>query len=149
MPYFFRIAERKDPRNPEGQGKYYGIKRSAGRISLVLIAKEIAERAGQSEGTVIGLLEDLHNEMVRLLQLGFKVRFANLGVFSLQIHGTGSATKEDYDPSFMQKIMVRWRPSTDLKTSMSLLNNDVQFVNIMDKLDTGEDESEEPEEPVP
>lgn len=147
MPYFFRIAERKDPRNPEGQGKYYGIKRSAGRINLNFIAKEIAERAGQSEGTVIGLLEDLHNEMVRLLQLGYKVRFANLGVFSLQIHGTGSATKEDYDPSFMQKIMVRWRPSTDLKSSMSLLNDEVQFVNIMDKLEDAEEGGSE--EPVP
>ena len=81
MPILYKVINRKDPRAPEGPGKYYASKMGLGMVTTKLLAKEIAERAGQSEGTVLGLLQDLETKF-RLFQIGLLIWFLNLfGLF--------------------------------------------------------------------
>ncbi len=117
----YKVIERKDPRNMEAPGKWYAVKFGTGSVGVPRLAAEVAEHAGQSEGTVTGLLRDLLTEMQKWLLLGHSVRLGEIGVFSLTLNGSGSDTREDYDPSNVTRVRVRFTPSADLKSSTSLV----------------------------
>ena len=121
MPILYKVINRKDPRAPEGPGKYYASKMGLGMVTMKLLAKEIAERAGQSEGTVLGLLQDLQREVLTWLQQGYSVRLGNIGILYVKFNGLGADSAEKYDPVYITKVMVH--PSTDLKSTVSMDND--------------------------
>ena len=123
MPILYKVINRKDPRAPEGPGKYYASKMGLGMVTTKLLAKEIAERAGQSEGTVLGLLQDLQREVLTWLQQGYSVRLGNIGILYVKFNGLGADSAEKYDPAYIMKVMVRVHPSTDLKSTVSMDND--------------------------
>lgn len=123
MPILYKVIKRKNPRNPEVPARFYGSKIGLGMVTTKLLAKEIAERAGQSEGTVLGLLQDLQREVLTWLQQGYSVRLGNIGILYVKFNGLGADTAEKYDPGYITKVMVRFYPSKDLKSTVSMDND--------------------------
>lgn len=144
MPILYRTVSRQKPgtQDPENL-KWYPIRNSTGLITTEALAKEIAESAGQSEGTVLGLLQDLHNEVINQLKNGYSVRLGNIGILRPTIMSMGMATEEEVDAKCVKKINVRFLPSIGLKGTIDLTNGYLDFKRI------GATNTEETEEILP
>lgn len=145
MPLLYRVVSRQKPgsQNPE-TAKYYMSRNSTGLVTTETIAKEIAESAGQSEGTILGLLQDLHNEIFNQLKNGYSVRLGNIGILHPTIQSNGEDSPEKVDAMRVRKINVRFVPSIGLKSSVDLSNELLDFKEI----GASETEDEEPVGPV-
>lgn len=131
MPLIYRVIARQKPgtEDPENK-KYYLSRNSTGLIKTETIAHEIAISAGQSEGTILGLLQDLHNEILSHLKNGYSVRLGNIGILHPTITSWGEETEEEVDASSVSKINVRFIPSIGLKKSVELTNSYLDFKEI-------------------
>ena len=69
---------------------------------------------------------------------GRRVHLGDIGSFRVVANGTGSATPETYDTSFMQKLHVRFTPNTKLKSAMSLTKKDF----TLERVDFAEEEED-------
>lgn len=142
MPLLYKIVGRQKPGTGDPTSvKYYLSRNSTGLITTDIIAKEIAESAGQSEGTILGLLQDLHNEIITYLKNGYSIRMGNIGILRPSIHSEGKEKAEDLSAANIKRIGVCFLPSVNLKSSISLANPNLSFKEI------GSDD--EPEEILP
>lgn len=140
MPIIYRVIQRQKPGTQDPENcKFYMSRNSTGLITTKIIASEIAASAGQSEGTILGLLEDLHNEIVNHLKNGYSVRMGNIGILRCTLQSTGQETEDLVDSSTIKRINVRLVPSVDLKKSIDLTNPNLDFKQIGRKLEPEED----------
>lgn len=144
MPLIYRVVGRQKPgtEGPENK-KYYLSRNSTGLIKTETIAHEIAISAGQSEGTVLGLLQDLHNEILSHLKNGYSVRLGNIGILHATITSSGRETEKEVDAACVKQVNVRFIPSVGLKNSVDLTNEYLDFKEI------GKDGSSNVPEPEP
>lgn len=126
----------------QGQTLYYASRLSMGQVSTETLAKELAEEAGQSQGSVLGLLEDLNNEIVEQLLMGYKVRLGNIGLLSLRFFGDGSETEEAYVTDNINNVRIKFVPSTTLKSKIAMDSGNVTLVQYDKDEDSTETESE-------
>ena len=127
MPCVYKIIQRRNPRDIEGPKKFYGSKVSLGCVTTKTLAKEIGERAGQSEGAVLGMLRDLQNEVVDLLLQGYSVRLGNIGILYTTLKSDGADTAKGWDLSYLQSVRLRLRPSVELNNSTALDSGNLDF----------------------
>lgn len=128
--FLYKIAERKDPRNSDGAGKFYAIKINQSTMDVGEIAKIIAERAGQTEGTVKGLLEDLFKAAVPHLQRGESVQLGDIGRIRLSLRGASANTEEELDTSYFTNLHIVFTPTVEMKESLSLDNDEVKLQQV-------------------
>ncbi len=120
MAIRYKIVEKKNPLKREEPGKFYAEKVSLGVISTEQIANEIADRAGQSVGTVKGLLIDIQKEVANKLKNGFSVKLGEIGTIRTSIKGYGSTTEAEYNINLVRSIPVRLVPSPHMKNQLKL-----------------------------
>lgn len=119
MPkWLYKVIERKDPRTPSGQGNYYAVKLNLSKVTNKELAEYIATRAGQSQGTVLGLLEDMFQEMLRFLYDGYSVQFGDIGTLRCSFSGLGSENKDDWNTDLLSRVKVLFTPSAELKADI-------------------------------
>lgn len=116
--WLYKIIERKDPRTPDEEGKYYASKLNLSKVTNRELAEYIATRAGQSQGTVFGLLEDMFQEMLRYLYDGYSVQFGDIGTLRCSFNGLGVENKEDWDTDLLSRVRVLFTPSAELKADI-------------------------------
>lgn len=143
MAQLYHLVKRNDPATPSDNstGLYYASRLSMGQVSTETLAKELAEEAGQSQGSVLGLLEDLNNEIVEQLLMGYKVRLGNIGLLGLRFFGTGSATEEEYSTDNINNVRIKFVPSTALKSKIAMDSGNVTLVEYSKEEDSTESES--------
>ena len=103
----YKVIERKDPRNPEGQGKYYGLIVNMSNIGIDELATRISATCTVTRHDCLAVLSALQEQIIYALKEGRRVHLGDIGSFRVVANGTGSATPETYDTSFMQKLHVR------------------------------------------
>lgn len=79
MAIFYKVIERKDPRNPDGPGKFYASNVSFGVIETEKLAENIAARSGHSVGQLTGLFQDYFRRIENYVVAGKTVSMAPLG----------------------------------------------------------------------
>ena len=126
----YKVIERKDPRNPEAPGKYYGFIVNLSKIGIEEIATRIS-------GTCTVTRHDC-----LALQEGKRVHLGDIGSFRTVANGLGSDTAEKYDPAYITKLRVCFTPNTKLKKAMSL-DNKAFTLERVDFLPEEEDSEEE------
>ena len=102
----YKVIERKDPRNPEGQGKYYGLIVNMSNIGIDELATRISATCTVTRHDCLAVLSALQEQIIYALKEGRRVHLGDIGSFRVVANGTGSATPETYDTSFMQKLHV-------------------------------------------
>lgn len=118
----YKVIERKDPRNPEGEGKYYGMIVNMSEIDLDEIATRISGTCTVTRHDCLAVLSALQEQIIYALQEGKRIHLGDIGNFRAVANGVGSNTPEEYDTSYMTSIKVRFTPNTRLKEAMSLTN---------------------------
>ena len=126
MALLYNIVRRESPM--DGAGRYYAQRVSAGVCTLADIAKEISEYAGQSEGTVYGLLVDLNNEMVTQLLNSYGIEMGNIGKLKLKfVHNGTVDTVDEVTADNVKECRIHYVPSATLKSQLDVDNTDVEF----------------------
>lgn len=111
MAIFYKVIERKDPRNPDGPGKFYASNVSFGVIETEKLAENIAARSGHSVGQLTGLFQDYFRRIENYVVAGKTVSMAPLGTIIPAFNGLGSNTEEEYEPEYITKMKLNFRMS--------------------------------------
>lgn len=127
MSIIYKLHSKKNPMD-SSDVKYFARRVSTGTVDTETLAQEIAVRAGQSEGTVLGLLEDLNEEILSQLMQSYKVRLGNVGVVSLRFKGAGVDSEDDYRSTNIDRVKLNLKASSTLKNAVSVDDEDVSFV---------------------
>lgn len=131
MAQLYKIINRKSP--TDSVTRKYASRMNIGKVDTETLAEELADEAGQSEGTILGLLEDLNNEIVSQLLMGYKVRMGNIGTLGLRFTGAGSASEEEYDTDNIRRVRIGFLPSTTLKSRIAMDSGNVDLVLYADE----------------
>ena len=97
----------------------YAAAQSTETINLQQIARHLSSHNSPfSEGTIIGLLTDFQKCIVEHLKRGARVDLGVLGAFYTTLTGRGAATVEEFSPSLIDHINVRWRASKEMERDL-------------------------------
>lgn len=113
MAVLFNVQSRRNPK--DRSEKYYAVHQNSGLVPLYTGAEEVAKRAGQSEGAVIGLLRDIFNEAVFWMKEGYSVRLGNLGILHPAYSCRGASSVDEFKVDNIKKVKIHLRPSVLLK----------------------------------
>lgn len=138
----YKVIERKDPRNPEAPGKYYGFIVNLSKIGIEEIATRISGTCTVTRHDCLAVLSALQEQIIYALQEGKRVHLGDIGSFRTVANGLGSDTAEKYDPAYITKLRVCFTPNTKLKKAMSL-DNKAFTLERVDFLPEEEDSEEE------
>ncbi|MCD8318820.1 MAG: DNA-binding protein [Paraprevotella sp.] len=126
----YKVIERKDPRNLEAQGKYYGFIVNMSAIGIEEIATRISSTCTVTRHDCLAVLSALQEQIIYALQEGKRVHLGDLGCFRTVANGMGSTTAEDYNPSFFTRLRVCFIPNVKLKNAVALDNKAFSFERI-------------------
>jgi len=112
---FYKIIQKKNPRDQQAAPKFYASTASAGKIYTEDLAKEMGKSYTISEGELIGMLYMLGDLVNAHVAQGQTVELRKLGTFQPVIHSKGADTAEAYNANtHVTKITVRFRPDSAL-----------------------------------
>lgn len=127
MAILYKTLSRSNPLD-RSQNLFYGTKVSAGKCSLETIAQEISEYAGQSQGTVIGILRDLNTKLIQMVQQSYGIDMGNVGKLKGKIWADTTSEEDEFTADNIYAVGVRLVPSTRLKGEIALDSGNVEFV---------------------
>lgn len=111
----YKVIERKDPRNPEAPGKYYGFIVNLSKIGIEEIATRISSSCTVTRHDCLAVLSALQEQIIYALQEGKRVHLGDIGSFRTVANGLGSDTAEKYDSAYITKLRVCFTPNAKLK----------------------------------
>lgn len=126
----YKVIERKDPRDTEQPGKYYGSLVSTSQITIDEIATRISSTCTVTRHDCLAVLSALQEQIIYALQEGKRVSLGDVGNFRVVAIGSGSDTEESYDTSYLKRLKVTFTPNKKLKNAVSLKNEAIFFQRI-------------------
>lgn len=123
MAIYYNVHARKVPvgiDESEQEDKYYAVQKTLGTIKIAEIAEALAIRSGHSEGSVMGICQDLIETIAHFVSTGSNVNLGGLGYMQARLYNKAGATTEDtYEISLKKKFTVQLRPSYKLESKLS------------------------------
>lgn len=117
--HYSLLPRREDPRAERPTWRVYAAAQSTETVTLEKIAHHLASHNSVfSEGTIIGLLTDFDRCIIEHLKNGARVNLGDLGTFYTTLQGRGAKCAEEFSPSFVDHIHVRWRISKKMDAAM-------------------------------
>jgi predicted histone-like DNA-binding protein len=118
MPVFYNRIERGNPSNPSASKLWYPVLKSTGLVKekevSQLLSEETTLNPKEAEMTVYQLMKVVS----RLLLDGHTVQLGSLGSFRLTARGSGVATEAEVTASNIEKLVVRFSESEELKDAI-------------------------------
>lgn len=118
----YSVVPRKNPRDPEGEVKYYAQAQARGVMGIRAMAERIQKSCTVTRADIMAVLVALSEVVTEGLQNGEIVRLGDLGSFQVGLSGSGSSTKEDYNTSQIERVRINFRPGADLIAAISGLS---------------------------
>lgn len=118
----YSVVPRKNPRDPEGEVKYYAQAQARGVMSIRMMAERIQKSCTVTRADIMAVLVALSEVVTEGLQNGEIVRLGDLGSFQIGLSGTGAVTKDEYSASQIEKVRINFRPGADLIAAISGLS---------------------------
>lgn len=124
MAIYYNVVGRKNPAEasePNAEVKYYAVQKTLGTIKIAEIAETLSVRSGHSEGSVMGICQDLIEAIAHFVSTGSNVNLGGLGYMQARLYNkAGAATEETYSISGLkEKFTVQLRPSYKLESKLS------------------------------
>lgn len=124
MAIYYNVVGRKNPAEaskPEAEVKYYAVQKTLGTIKIAEIAETLSVRSGHSEGSVMGICQDLIEAIAHFVSTGSNVNLGGLGYMQARLYNeVGTPTEDTYSiPVCKKKFTVQLRPSYKLESKLS------------------------------
>lgn len=117
----YSVAPRINPRDKEAAPKYYGTAVSTGKVDLEEMAEQISKRCTVKTADVMGVIKAFEDQFRSALLNGEIVDLNGIGRFRVTLTGKGAATEEDFDPSLIKGVYVRFHPAKKLREVLGKL----------------------------
>ena len=92
----YSVVERKDPQNPDVEGRYYAQAQARGEAGIRELSQRIQQMCTVTRADVLAVLTALEDVIADSLANGEIVRLGDLCSLRVSLSGEGSTTKEDY-----------------------------------------------------
>ena len=132
----YSVVERKDPKNPEVQGKFYAQAQARGEAGIRELSQRILNECTVTRADVVAVLTALEGVVSDALANGEIVRLGELGSLRISLSGTGSILKEDYHQGLIEKARILFTSGKTLATTLSTL----KYQKVEQKTKKEEDE---------
>lgn len=136
----YSVVERKDPQNPEIEGKYYAQAQARGEAGIRELSQRIQQMCTVTRADVMAVLIALEDVVSDSLSNGEIVRLGELGSLQVSLSGEGATTKDDYHDGLIQKAKILFRSGRTLSNMLTSL----RYEKVEQKY-----KKEETEEPLP
>lgn len=120
------------------QKLYYAQVARVRPLTLDKIAELIEKRSTVASADIKAVLDALQFEILNALEEGFSVRLGDVGSFRATLTSRSAATEEEFLPSNIKGIRVRFTPSA--KLNEELTPDKVSVVRMAEAPDPGADE---------
>lgn len=117
----YSVVERKDPSNPEIQGKYYAQAQARGEAGIRELSQRIQQTCTVTRADVMAVLIALEDVVSDSLANGEIVRLGELGSLQVSLSGSGAATKEEYHDGLIEKAKILFRGGQTLSNMLGTL----------------------------
>ena len=136
----YSVVERKDPQNPDVEGKYYAQAQARGEAGIRELSQRIQQMCTVTRADVMAVLIALEDVVSDSLSNGEIVRLGELGSLQVSLSGEGATTKDDYHDGLIQKAKILFRSGSTLSNMLTSL----RYEKVEQKY-----KKEEKEEPLP
>ncbi|MCF2737996.1 HU family DNA-binding protein [Bacteroides caecigallinarum] len=136
----YLVVERKDPQNPDVEGKYYAQAQARGEAGIRELSQRIQQMCTVTRADVMAVLIALEDVVSDSLSNGEIVRLGELGSLQVSLSGEGATTKDDYHDGLIQKAKILFRSGRTLSNMLTSL----RYEKVEQKY-----KKEETEEPLP
>ena len=136
----YSVVERKDPQNPEIEGKYYAQAQARGEAGIRELSQRIQQMCTVTRADVMAVLIALEDVVSDSLSNGEIVRLGELGSLQVSLSGEGATTKDEYHDGLIQKAKILFRSGRTLSNMLTTL----RYEKVEQKY-----KKEETEEPLP
>ena len=136
----YSVVERKDPQNPDVEGKYYAQAQARGEAGIRELSQRIQQMCTVTRADVMAVLIALEDVVSDSLSNGEIVRLGELGSLQVSLSGEGATTKDDYHDGLIQKAKILFRSGRTLSNMLTSL----RYEKVEQKY-----KKEETEEPLP
>lgn len=137
----YSVVERKDPLNPETQGKFYAQAQARGEAGIRELSQRIQQMCTVTRADVMAVLIALEDVVSDSLANGEIVRLGELGSLQVSLSGEGAATKDEYNDTLIKKNRILFRGG---KTLSNMLET-IRYQRVEQKYK----KSDSGEEPLP
>lgn len=117
----YSVVERKDPSNPEIQGKYYAQAQARGEAGIRELSQRIQQTCTVTRADVMAVLIALEDVVSDSLANGEIVRLGELGSLQVSLSGSGAATKEEYHDGLIERAKILFRGGQTLSNMLGTL----------------------------
>lgn len=135
----YSVVERKDPNNPEVQGKFYAQAQARGVAGIRELSERIQQECTVTRADVMAVLTALEGVVSDCIANGEIVRLGELGSLRISLSGEGSLTMDEYHPGLIKKAKILFTSGRTLATTLATL----RFQKVEQKT------KKEEEEPLP
>lgn len=98
--------------------KYLAVIEREKQVDFETIAEQIVESSSMSKGDVMGVLQQLEQQMSFHLLRGASVKLGLLGIFQPAFKAKARDTQEEVTSDTITRIYINYRPSTWLRKKM-------------------------------
>lgn len=120
MAFTYRVIERKNTiANAKNPKAAFARAKMLGRVTTKELAEDISDRCTVHRADVVAVLDVMSISVMHYMSKGLGVQLGELGSFSLSVRGKSAATKKDWKPEMVHKAMVRYTPSSEMKTKLA------------------------------
>lgn len=119
MKLQYKAVAKKDPRNPQGESKYYPSPVYRGTYSLKELSEYIANISTVSEIDTFGVLQGFVKVFPILLKQGLRLDLEGLGVFKLGFSTTASEKEEDVSAENIAGVKLKFTVDNSLKKEVA------------------------------
>ena len=114
MAIRYVVQQRKDPRDPSAQPKYYLIAKTFAPIGRKFLIDDMVNRASLTKQEATSALDYLFEVLPKLISMGFTVKLGELGHFRISIRSEGSDTPEEATESKVKSKRLLFVPGPNI-----------------------------------
>lgn len=110
-------ARLSNPSDKNSEKRVYPIAQYQDLLGLKELAGHVAAHGSPfSKGTIMGILTDTVVCIRENLLLGHKIQLGDMGAFFVTLSSEGADSAENFSPSMITGVNVRWAASDELKS---------------------------------
>ena len=117
----YSVVERKDPKSPDMEGKYYAQAQARGEAGIRELSIRIQQMCTVTRADVMAVLIALEDVVADSLANGEIVRLGELGSLQVSLSGEGAMTKDEYHDGLIKKSRILFRGGQTLKNTLGTL----------------------------
>lgn len=117
----YSVVERKDPKTPDMEGKYYAQAQARGEAGIRELSQRIQQMCTVTRADVQAVLTALEDVIADSLANGEIVRLGELCSLRVSLSGEGALTKEEYHTGLITKKRILFHSGETLANMLSTL----------------------------